>query len=72
MANTAYFPFPLSVEDITTDWLTTALRREAPGAGVHRFEIVDIVDTATTKIRIRLPLDATARRAGNPDHQPEE
>jgi hypothetical protein len=65
MADTGYFPLPLSVEEITIDWLTAALRQRAASAGVLGFKIIDMVDTTTTKIRRRLQLDEPAPRVGH-------
>jgi hypothetical protein len=66
MAQPSYFPLPITVEEITAAWLTAALRQRAPGATVLSFEIVDVVDTTTTKVRIRLRLDEAGQRAGLP------
>lgn len=60
----SYLPLPLAVDEISSEWLTAALRQRAPGATVLNFEIVDVVDTTTTKMRIRLELDEAAKRAG--------
>ena len=62
----AYFPLPVTVDEITARWLTAALRQRAPGVAVRGFEILDVVDTTTTKVRINLQLDDAGKRAGIP------
>ena len=61
------FPLPITVEEITPEWLTAALRTRAPGVTVHDFDVVDVVNTTTTKVRLRLDRDATAVAAGIPE-----
>ncbi len=60
-------PLPLEIEEITRDWLTAALRTQAPEATVEHFEIVDILNGTCTKIRLRLQLNAAGRAAGIPE-----
>jgi hypothetical protein len=67
MANATHFPLPITVEEITPEWLTAALRHRAPGVTVHGFDVVDVVDTTTTKVRLRLDRDAPATAAGIPE-----
>ena len=66
MPQPSYFPLPITVEDITAQWLTAALRQRAQ-VTVSGFEILDGVNTTTTKVRIRLQLDDAGRRAGIPE-----
>jgi hypothetical protein len=54
------------LEEITPDWLTAALRTRAPDATVRDLNVVDVVHSTTTKIRLRLDLDEAGRRAGIP------
>lgn len=68
MPGPAYFPLPLTTDDITTAWLTAALRQRSPGAKVLGCEIVDIIHGTCSKIRLRLTLDETARQAGIAEH----
>jgi hypothetical protein len=58
---------PLTIEEITPEWLTQALRTRAPEAGVESVEVVDVMHSTTTKVRLRLGLDAGGRRAGLPE-----
>jgi hypothetical protein len=67
MGGPNHLPLPLTVSEITSDWLTAALRQRADGATVLAFEIIDVVNTTTTKVRIRLQLDDSARLAGIPE-----
>lgn len=67
MTAQSYFPLPVKVDDITANWLTAALRQRAPGATVLAFEIIEVMNTTTTKIRMRLTLDDVGIRAGIPE-----
>lgn len=67
MSVLSYFPLPVTVDEITTDWLTAALRQRTPAVTVLGLEVVDILNTTTTKIRIRLDLDEAGRKAGIPE-----
>jgi hypothetical protein len=60
-------PLPITVDEITPEWLTLALRTRAPDVTVRAFEVVDVVDTTTTKARLRLDRDAAAVDAGIPE-----
>src|SRR5215831_9973062 len=67
MADPTILPLPITVEEITPIWLTSALRTRAPGVTVHGFDVVDVVNTTTTKVRLRLDRDAAATDAGIPE-----
>jgi hypothetical protein len=67
MPDASHLPLPITVEEITAEWLTSALRTRCPGATVHGIEVVDVVDTTTTKVRLRLERDALATAAGIPE-----
>jgi len=60
------FPLPITLEEIDREWLTAALRVQAPGVTVERFEIVDVNHGTCTKVRIRLDMDEAGRAAGIP------
>lgn len=62
-----YLPLPTSIDEITSDWLTAALRTRVPGATVLKSTIVDVAHSTTTKVRLRLELDEAGRRAGIPE-----
>ncbi len=59
-------PLPIDIPEITLDWLTTALRMYAPDVSVRHFEIVDVINGTSTKLRIRLEMDEAGQRAGIP------
>jgi hypothetical protein len=67
MPTPSYFPLPVTVEGVTADWLTAALRQRAPDATVLAAEIVDVLNTTTTKIRMRLTVDEAGKPAGIPE-----
>jgi hypothetical protein len=60
-------PLPITIGEITPEWITAALRTRAPGVTISELEVVDVVDTTTTKIRLRLDRDARAIEAGIPE-----
>lgn len=60
-------PLPLTIADITSDWLTAALRTQAPGVTVNASEVVNIINGTCTKIRIRLEMDEAGKQAGIPE-----
>ena len=55
---------PLTVEDITTEWLVAALAERHPGIGIDGHRVLDVNRGTCTKVRIELELDAAARAAG--------
>jgi hypothetical protein len=67
MPDASHFPLPVTVEEITPDWLTAALRLRAPGVTVHGCEVVNVINTTTTKVRLRLDRDQKAIAAGIPE-----
>jgi hypothetical protein len=57
---------PVTLQEITPEWLTAALRERHPGVSVDALEIAEVIRGTSTKIRIRLhyrdsrtPLPAT-------------
>lgn len=66
MPRNSVLPLPITIEEITRDWLTAALRTKAPEATVEAFKIVDVVHSTTTKVRLELELNEAGRRAGIP------
>src|SRR4029079_5023866 len=67
MVDAPHLPLPITVEEITAEWLTAALRTRARDVTVHGFEVVDVVPTTTTKARLRLDRDAHAIDTGIPE-----
>lgn len=62
-----HFPLPVTVDAITPEWLTAALRTRTPGVTVRGCEVVDTIFTTCSKIRLRLDRDAAAIAAGIPE-----
>ena len=60
-------PLPISIDEIDREWLTAALRSQAPDVTVKDFSIVDINRGTCTKIRLRLNMDDAGKRAGIPE-----
>lgn len=67
MASDNPFPLPTTVEALTSEWLTAALRARAPGVTVENARIVDINNGTCTKIRVALEMDAAGKAAGIPE-----
>lgn len=66
-SDTSVRPLPMSLDAITPQWLTAALRVRAPGVTVRAFEVVDVIHKTTTLVRVKLDMDEEGRRAGIPD-----
>ena len=64
---TSVRPLPITIEEITCEWLTAALRCKAPDVTVRAVEVVDIIHGTCTKIRLRLEMDQAGKRAGIPE-----
>lgn len=67
MPEADYLPLPITVEEITPEWVTAALRTRAPDVTIRDMEIVDTVFTTCSKIRLRLDRDEAAIAAGIPE-----
>jgi Ecdysteroid kinase-like family len=59
-------PLPIELESIDREWLTAALRMQAPDVTVKESSIVDLNRGTCTKVRLRLEMDEAGRRAGIP------
>jgi len=59
---------PRALEAVTRDWLTGVLANRTPGLVVNDMEIVEIRNGHTTKMRVKLDLNATGRASGLPEH----
>jgi hypothetical protein len=57
---------PLTIDEIDTAWLTSALSASFPGIDVNDFEILSVRHGFTTVVRVRLDVDESSRRAGVP------
>lgn len=67
MTTISHRPLPITIEEINREWLTAALRTKAPGVTVRDFQIVDLIRSTTTKLRLKLQLDEAGQRAGIPE-----
>lgn len=67
MPDYSFRPLPVAIEEITSDWLTSALSTYAPDVTVRNFAIVDINRSTCTKLRLRLEVDEVGKRAGIPE-----
>ena len=56
-------PLPITLEEIDCQWLTAALRSQAPDITVKDFAIADINRGTCTKIRLQLHMDDAGKRA---------
>lgn len=67
MSAMSHRPLPVTLEEITGEWLTAALRTRTPDVTVRGFEVVDIARSTTTKLRLKLDLNEAGRRACIPE-----
>jgi hypothetical protein len=67
MRNQGAFPLPITVEEVTAEWLTAALRTRAPDVIVLKAELVDGNFGTCSKLRYRLELDGAGKAAGIPE-----
>jgi ecdysteroid kinase len=59
---------PRDLEDVTPQWLTALLANKYPGIAVNNFEVVDVINSHTTKLRLKLDLNDVGKAAGIPEH----
>jgi hypothetical protein len=59
-------PLPLSLDEITPEWLTAALRTRTPDVEVRSLRVVEVIHGTTTKVRLELGLNEAGARAGIP------
>ena len=67
MPQTTARPLPRTIEEITPEWMTAALRIRAPEVIVRDVEVIDVQHGTCTKVRLGLDLDERGRLAGIPD-----
>jgi Phosphotransferase enzyme family len=58
---------PSRLDQVTPEWLTGLLANRYPGIVVHGFETVEIKNSHTTKVRVRLDLNEVGTAAGIPE-----
>jgi len=56
-ASSSYFPLPVTVEEISSEWLTAALRQRHSQVTVRSHRILETINTTTTKLRVALEFD---------------
>lgn len=59
---------PRKLADITPEWLTALLAHRYPSVVVESFEVVEVINSHTTKLRLALDLNEAGRAAGIPRH----
>jgi hypothetical protein len=57
---------PERVEQVTADWLTRLLQNRYPGLVIENMEVVKLINTHTTKMRLALDFNQVGRDAGIP------
>jgi len=53
---------------VTGEWLTRTLQHRYPGAVAEKMEVVQLLDSHTTKLRVAVQWNDAARAAGLPQH----
>ena len=61
-------PLPRRRDNVTPVWLTGLLANRYPGIAVHDFEVVELQNSHTTKLRVQLDLNEVGVAAGIPEH----
>ncbi|WP_313053534.1 phosphotransferase [Pseudomonas lopnurensis] len=59
---------PRHLDEITPDWLSSLLRHRYPGIKVESFEVIQVRNGHTTKLRLALELNEAGRAVGIPRH----
>lgn len=57
---------PRTREQVTAEWLTRTLQYKYPGAVVEKLDVVQLIDSHTTKLRVAVQLNGKARAVGLP------
>ncbi|MEQ1883379.1 MAG: hypothetical protein ABL878_20700, partial [Burkholderiales bacterium] len=58
---------PLTIEDITPEWLTLALTPCAPGIEVRKVAVVKVRNGFTTVVRAKIDVNEAGKAAGIPE-----
>ncbi len=59
---------PRKLTDVTPEWLGSLLAHRYPRIEVHSFEVVEVINSHTTKFRVELELNEVGLAAGIPRH----
>ncbi|WP_336971159.1 oxidoreductase family protein [Sphingobium aromaticiconvertens] len=58
---------PWTWQEVTAPWLTRTLQNKYPGIIAESLEVVQLIDSHTTKLRVRVGFNAVGKAAGFPD-----
>jgi hypothetical protein len=58
---------PLTIEEITSEWLTHALAPSAPGIEVRKVDVIKIRNGFTTVVRAKIDINDAGKAAGIPE-----
>jgi hypothetical protein len=61
-------PLPRDLDKVTPAWLTSMLRNRYPGVEVRDWDVVELRNGHTTKMRVKLDLNEAGRAAGIPEN----
>ncbi len=59
-------PLPRDLDQVTPEWLTSVMRNRYPGIDVRGWDVVEVRNGHTTKMRVKLDLNQVGRDAGIP------
>ncbi len=60
-------PLPRSLEEVTPEWLTSVLQHKYPSVEIVGWDVVELINSHTTKIRLKLDMNEAGREADLPD-----
>jgi hypothetical protein len=58
---------PWAWQEVTALWLTRTLQNRYPGIVANSLEVIQLIDSHTTKLRVRVAFNAVGKAAGLPD-----
>jgi hypothetical protein len=58
---------PWKWQEVTAEWLTRTLQNKYPGVVAETLEVVQLIDSHTTKLRVKVAFNAAGRAAGLPE-----
>ena len=62
-----WFPLPLTLEEVTAEWLSEAFSLQHPGVEVKSFEVSDKRNGTSTSARLRVEYNRAGRTANLPE-----
>jgi len=60
-------PLPRDLADVTPEWLTSVMRNRYPGLEIRGWEVLDLRNGHTTKMRVKLDMNEVGHAAGVPE-----